>query len=87
MYNIEPLDALRRLTQRLQREGAYWISRVTRLAPGGRSRRPQAPDLNDFKGSPVLLVAVGCVLLLCFCVMAAAGITGLLIVMGQFGGM
>lgn len=87
MHNIEPLDSLRRITQRLQREGSYWISRVTRLVPGSRGRRPQTPDLDDFKGSPVLLVAVGCVLLLCFCVMAAAGITGLLVVMGQFGGM
>ena len=87
MHNIEPLDSLRRITQRLQREGSYWISRVTRLVPGSRGRRPQTPDLDDFKGSPVLLVAVGCVLLLCFCVMAAAGITRLLVVMGQFGGM
>ena len=87
MYNIEPLDALRRLTQRLQREGAYWISRVTRLVPGGRGRRPQAPDLDDFKGSPVLLVAVGCLVLLCLCMAVAVGITGVLVVMNQVGGM
>ena len=87
MHNIEPLDSLRRITQRLQREGSYWINRVTRLVPGSRRRRPQRMDLVDFKGSPVLLVAVGCVVLLCLCVMVVAGITAVLLVMGQVGGM
>jgi len=87
MYNIGPLDSLRRITQRLQREGSYWISRVTRLIPGARSRRPQGPDLDNFKGSPVILIAVGCIVLLCACVTVVVGITAVLIVMGQFGGM
>jgi hypothetical protein len=85
MYNIGPLDSLRRLVQRLQREGSYWLSRVTRLLPTERSRVPQKPDLDDFKGSPVLLVAVGCVVLLCLCVGVVAAIAVVLVVMGQFG--
>lgn len=85
MYRIGPLDSLRRIAQRLQREGSYWLSRVTRLVPGARSRRPQSLDLDDFKGSPVLLIAVGCVVFLCLCVAVAAAILGILIVMPQIG--
>jgi hypothetical protein len=85
MYRLGPLDSLRRITQRLQREGNYWISRVTRLVPGARSRRPQSLDLDDFKGSPAVLVAVGCLVLLCLCLVATVGILGILIVMPQIG--
>jgi hypothetical protein len=85
MFRIGPLDSLRAIIQRLQREGGYWISRVTRLVPGARSRRPQSMDLDDFKGSPVLLVVVGCVVLLCLCVAVVVAILGILIVMPQIG--
>lgn len=81
MYRIGPLDRLRAVTQRLEREGGYWINQVTRLVPGARSRRPQSMDLDSFKGSPVLLVAVGCTILLCLCVASAVGILGLLLIM------
>jgi hypothetical protein len=85
MYNLGPLDNLRRITQRLQREGNYWLSRVTRLVPSGRGRMPQRPDLDDFKGSPALLVAVGCIVLLCLCVAVVVAIAAVLVVMGQVG--
>jgi hypothetical protein len=84
MHNLEPMNNVRRIIQRLQRESDYWLTRVTRLFPGGRGRRPQTPDLDDFKGSPVLLVAVGCVVLLCLCLTVVAGITAVLVVMGWF---
>ena len=85
MYNIGLLDSVRRLLQRLMREGNYWLSRVTRLLPGGRSRSPQMPDLDNFKGSPVVLIVVGGCLLLCLCLVAAVGIVGVLVFLGQPG--
>lgn len=85
MYNLGPLDALRRTLQRLQREGNYWLSRVTRLFPGGRGRPARQPDLEDFKGSPVLLIAVGCLATICLCAFAILAITALLIAMQQMG--
>ena len=85
MYNLGPLDSLRRLTQKLGREANYWMSRVTRLAPGARSRRPQMRDMDNFKGSPVLLIVVGGCLLLCLCLAAVAGILAVLILLPQLG--
>jgi len=85
MYNIGPLDSVRRLLDRLMREGNYWLSRVTRLVPGGRSRSPKMPDMDNFKGSPVLLIVVGGCLLLCLCLVAVVGIAGVLYLMGGPG--
>jgi hypothetical protein len=86
MYNIGPLESLRRMAQRLQREGQYWITRLTRLLPGARSRRPQMADPDDFKGSPVLLIAVGCAVGLCLCVVAAVAIVAVLVIVSPGGG-
>jgi hypothetical protein len=85
MYNIGPLDSIRRLIQRLQRESSYWISRVTRVVPTQRGRGMQMPDADSFKGSPVVLIVAGGCILACLCLTVIAGITALLLVMGQVG--
>jgi hypothetical protein len=85
MYNIGPLESLRRITQRLSREGNYWLTRVTRLIPGARSRRPQMRDLDNFKGSPALLIVVGGCLLLCLCLAVVAAIAAVLVLLPQIG--
>lgn len=85
MYNIGPLDAVRRLFDRLVRESNYWMNRLGRVVPGGRARRPQTPDLDNFKGSPILLIAVGGCLFLCLCLVAVFAIVGVLVFMNQGG--
>jgi len=79
MYNIGPLDSLRRMFSRLSGQANYWFRRISYYLPGRGSRMPDISNLTnneEFKGTPVLLIAAvsGCLLSCCCLIVLVIGI-------------